>query len=463
MHDILLLGNNIAMLVAALELAAKGRRVGLLLDGKSAGGHFAGTRLEGHDFDIGMVLFERAASAAQSTDLGDYQPSRRNDSARFAALAAGYLDRHVATVRVPTPQVFAAGNRHADFVISNRLDCFSSLADGGAVRRELADASSAHRLHASHKVASVEYDSATYEQASLFNHGPTLHGACFEPLCEKILGVPSSSIVARYHRLGWLPLYYPQTLAKAVSGEPDCLAEYPFWSAAGGFSGELVATMQRALEDSAVEIIEGAVTALTLETDGYYAVAVQGLAYRSRHLALGVTQERASQLLQLPATAAVPGVSVAILLGLVHRDLLVHTASCLFVLDPDYAVYRITDQDACAGLDPEWHRISVETNPTYFSRLYRATDTDQQQACMVAELVRLKVIADPGAFKVLRHIRAANALPLPTAAAVQDAARLAVVLADRPQLELTGGLLGMGASSLNDQIVQGLRLAEQWG
>jgi hypothetical protein len=462
MHDILLVGNNLAMLVAALELAAKGRKVGLLLDGKSGGGHFAGTRLDGHDFDIGMVLFERNASAEQSTDLGDYQPSRRNDSARFVALAASYLDRYVPTVPVPTPQVFAAGRRHADFVVSNRLDCFSSLAEKESVRRELADTSSADGLHASHKFSSSEYDSATYEQASLFNHGLTLHRVFFDPLCEKILGVPSSTIMARYHRLGWLPLYYPETLTNAVSGELDGLAEYSFWAAAGGFSGSFVKELLRALQDSSVDITEGAVTELTQNADNSYAVVVEGVEYLSRKLALGVTQERASQLLQLPAVSAADGVSVGILMGLVHRASLLHTTSCLFVMDPEYAVYRITDQDACAGLNGEWHRISIETNPAYFSRLYPAAEADQQQACLVAELVRLQVITEPGAFKVVRYIQAANALPLPTVAMAHDAGRFAAALAERPGLELTGSLLGLGVSSLNDQIVQGLKLAEQW-
>lgn len=462
MHDVLLLGNNLAMLVAALELAAKGRKVGLLLDGGTAGGHFAGARLEGNDFDVGMVLFERGASVTQSRDPGDYQPRRRNDSARFTSLTAEYLDRYISTVRAPCPQVFADGRRHADFVVANRLDYFSALANAGALRDELAGRSAANELHASRKLASTEYDFASYAQASLFNHGATLHGACFEPLCEKILGVPSSTILARYHRLGWLPLYYPETLAKAVAGEQAGLVEYPFWSAAGGFSGELVSSLRRALGDSTVELVDGAVAKL-MQEEGGYRISVQDVEYRSRHLALGLSPERASQLLQLPAAQAPRGVSVGVLLGLVHRDHLSDVAGCMFVQDPAYAIYRVTDQDACAGLDADWHRISVESNPGYVSRLYPKVNAERQQDCLLGELVHLGVIAQAGAFRPLRHIRVANALPLPTASAVCDVARFVTALADRPGLELTGGLLGMGVSSINDQIVQGLRLAGQWG
>ena len=462
MYDILLLGNNLAVLVAALELAAKGRKVGLLLDGKAAGGHFGGIRLEDYEFDIGMVLFERAASVPQSVDLNSYQVGQRNDSARFVSLVADYLDRYVATIRAPTPQVIVGGRRHADFVVANRLDWFDSLSDPEVIVHELADAPIRHELHASNKLSSPAYDSASYEQASLFNHGATLHHVCFRPLCEKLLGVSPTTILARYHRLGWLPLYYPQTLTKALSGEPNCLAEYPFWSAVGGFSGEFVSKMLSALKRSSVDIVDDVVNELKCNPDASYSVGIQGGEYQSQRLVLGSTQERASQLLLQPAPPRLDGVSVGILLGVVHRDHLLQVSSCLFVADSEFSIYRITDHDACAGLDSEWHRISVEINPAYFSRLYPNIEPARHQAQIVTELVELNVIDKPAALRVLRYMCADNALPLPTAVAVQDAGRFAA-LNDQPGLALTGSLLGIGVSSLNDQIVQGLRIAEQWG
>lgn len=463
MHDILLLGNNLAVLVAALELAAKGQKVGLLLDGKAVGGHFGGVRLEDYEFDIGMVLFECAASVPQSVDLNSYLLGQRNDSARFVTLVADYLERYVTTVRVPTPQVVVGGRRHADFVVANRLDWFGSLSDPEAIVHELTEAPMRHELHASNKLSSPAYDSASYEQASLFNHGTTLHHACFRPLCEKILGVPPATILARYHRLGWLPLYYPQTLTKALSGEPNCLAEYPFWSAVGGFSGEFVSKMLSELKRSSVDIVDGVVTEFKRNPYASYSVGIQGRKYQSQRLVLGCTQERASQLLLQSAPPRLDGVSVGILLGVVHRDHLLQVASCLFVADSEFSIYRITDHDACAGLDnSEWHRISVEINPAYFSRLYPNMEAERQQAQIVAELVELNVIGEQAAFRVLRYMCADNVFPLPTAVAVRDAARFAA-LNDHPGLALTGSLLGIGVSSFNDQIVQGLRIAEQWG
>ena len=59
MDEVLLAGNNLAMLVAVSELARRGRRVRLCSDAKPLGGHFAGMRLQGQGYDIGMVMLEQ--------------------------------------------------------------------------------------------------------------------------------------------------------------------------------------------------------------------------------------------------------------------------------------------------------------------------------------------------------------------------------------------------------------------
>lgn len=75
-------------MVAARELAAQGQSVVMLGDGKRPGAHFTGMRVENHDFDIGMVLFEQVQRGEQALDVDSYNPEQRNDSARFARLSA---------------------------------------------------------------------------------------------------------------------------------------------------------------------------------------------------------------------------------------------------------------------------------------------------------------------------------------------------------------------------------------
>ena len=79
MNEPLLIGNNMALLVAACELSRRGRKVTMLADGKPLGGHFSGLKVEGHSFDLGMVLLEKLTSTQRGADLASYNAARRND------------------------------------------------------------------------------------------------------------------------------------------------------------------------------------------------------------------------------------------------------------------------------------------------------------------------------------------------------------------------------------------------
>ncbi|WP_236173883.1 hypothetical protein [Pseudomonas pseudonitroreducens] len=461
MSETLLIGNNLALLVAALQLAERGRPVRLLLDGKPAGGHFAGMRLDGQGFDIGMVLFEHDSRVPQSADVQGYDPARRNDCARFTALAGDYLERFVATLEVPTPQVHSGGARHPDFIMANRLERFADWPEAGKVLDELAQVDSHHPLHAAGKITHPAYDRASYAEASLVNHGATLHRQVFEPLCEKILGVPSAQILARYHRLGWLPLYYPQTLSKAFAGEDHGLPEYRFRAAREGYSGALVEGLLEALQASGVSIDAAPLEGLERTPEGLVA-RLAGQSMAADRVALGVAPQRAAELLGQPAAEPPPAASVSLVLGRVAREHLPQKTTCLLVADAQFALFRVTDHDAVAGLDPQWHRVSLECNPDYFSRRYPAADAGHPLPQLLGELAELGVIRHPDDFVVLRHLQARNALALPNAAAQEVCASLQRAIAGDARFALTGSLLGLGVASLNDQIIQGLKLAEQW-
>ncbi len=80
MADALLVGNNLAVLVAAAELGEAGRDVVLVTDGRPPGGHFRGLRVAGTDFDIGMVTLEQLgggrAGGGGPGPAGDPPPPR---------------------------------------------------------------------------------------------------------------------------------------------------------------------------------------------------------------------------------------------------------------------------------------------------------------------------------------------------------------------------------------------------
>jgi hypothetical protein len=127
-------------------------------------------------------------------------------------------------------------------------------------------------------------------------------------------------------------------------------------------------------------------------------------------------------------------------------------ATVLFVVDPAYRAYRLTDLDACAGRDVEFHRVVLETG----------TGTGPANPLLLAEEVgRLLALADPSSVRHVGQIQARNALLLPSAKTLSAASsHLRALRHAAGAAVLSGALAGVGAASLHDQVVQGLVIAE---
>jgi predicted NAD/FAD-dependent oxidoreductase len=442
MSEALLVGNNLAVLVAAAELGAAGRDVVLLTDARPPGGHFRGMRLPDADVDIGMVLLEKGGPSGRSPapDLASYQPRVRYDWTRFGALVDRWLDEHVELVRTPTPEVLVDGRRWPDHLIADRLDVLA--AGGFAPPRPLPREDP---RHAAGKVTSTAYDTLTYAEAAELNHGADVHRRLVEPFARKLLGGASDGLLARYHRAGWLPLFRPETLTAACEGRPTGLGEYPFWTTASGFVGELVRRLEQRLAALPTVTVDGGAVESLAHTDGRWEARTQdGGRWSATRPVLGLGVERVQALLGLPASARAPGASVVLVCCLVRSSAIRAPLGCLSVLDAEFTTYRVTDQDSLSGLDPEWHRVVVEAGPAAAARM--ADGEDQ------------------GDVRVLRAFAAPNAVAAPTVASLAADTEAHDALASAcPSALLTGVLLGPGATSMNDQVVQGLAVAAQLG
>jgi hypothetical protein len=311
-------------------------------------------------------------------------------------------------------------------------------------------------LHASRKLA-PDYQGVGYAEASLANHGEPLH-ALFELLANKITDRSTRDILAPWHRLAWLPLYYPETLQAAVRGDISGLPEYPFRAAREGFTGALVRELLQAMYQAGVQVVDDSVQSLTPTDHGLTVTAGDGQQWVAPRVVMGVAQGRAGELLGV-AHAPPKGASVCILFGLIEREKLRQHDSCLLVLDAERAIYRLSNQDVAAGTQEPVCRVTVEFNPAYAAQLYPDQDEAGLLQCVSQELVALGVIDEVGDFRVLRRIQADGALPFADQALLDYNALLREAAAGLPSVELTAGLLGMGVSSFNDQIIQGLKLA----
>ncbi len=455
MDEPLLIGNNMALLVAAVELVRRGRRPTLITDGKPLGGHFAGAQIGEARFDVGMVLLEKLAPTAAHARLNTYDPLQRNDWTRFADRAAAWLDACEPLVRAPTPECLVEGRFVPDYLITNRLDVFrgANVASPPQLGRD-------DPRHATHKNTGAAYEQLSYADAAQANHGDALQARFIEPFVRKLTGHGSEVLLARYHRAAWAPLYYPETLTAALRGDPIGIDEYPFWTSHTGCIGDLVARLCDQVSNSdRVRIVAEPTTSLQHDEDGWCATTASG-SVTSDRLALGLTVERARALFGLAPLSAPLAASVVVMFCLVRAEAIHRHTACLMVVDEALATYRLTDQDALADRDPPWHRVVVEASPD--SLLYLANGRTQQDI-LLSELRQLLSLAGDDAVQVLKTVTARNALVLPTAEEIDRSAAAHTELASiAPGARLTGGLLGYGATSMNDQIIQGLKMAEEF-
>lgn len=456
MAEAVLAGNSLALLVAACVLGRQGRPVLWLTDARKPGGYFAGLRMGDDAFDLGSVLLERPGPGGPAPALDTYDALRRYDSARFSALAWDFLAPLLPARRTPTAQCAVGGRRVPDYLLSNRVDGLAGM-DLAAPLQAVA-AGPAHPCHAGHKLAAGAYDTLDYADAARHNHGEAVQAALVDPFLRKLTGGVPWPFMARFHRAGWLPLYYPETVAQALAGQPVALAEYPFWLPAAGWCGALVeALLAEVGRYPSVRRSDQPLAALARRDGAFTLKWGDGQVLATQALALGLPNERAHALLGVPAPAVPRAVGIRLLLLRVRQDAIGQPAGCLMVPDAAFAAYRISDQDALAGRDTPWHRVVVEAGLGS-----AAADEAALDERLRLELCRLLAVDDPHAVVTVRGLSVPQSLSLPSAAEVTAAAADLARLHEAARgILLCGALAGFGATSLNDQIVQGLALAQR--
>lgn len=454
MHDILVIGNGLAGLICAQELARRNRKVALLSDGRAPGGHFRGIDVDGLEFDIGMVMLEQCSSSQPCEDLGDYRPYRRNDWTRFGHLVSGWLQEQIPLRRAPTPTASLDGRSFPDPIIANRLDVLagSGLAPPPALAVD-------DSLHARNKLCDGPYDTASYAQAALRNHGQAIHERLFEPFVRKLAGTDSSHFLARQHRALWTPLYYPETLCLALAGQPHGLPEYPFWVPESGCVMQWIRQMHASLEGERNAIVDQQpLTGLARSASGWIALTRDGVRWNAPRVVLALPAQRCAELLDLPAPNTSTATSVSLWFCSVPADAARDIDGCRMVIDERHAVYRLTCPERQAGKDSRTLRIVAEANPDIIARHYPGIDPT---AAIRSELTGLLGLTAPDALMVHKHLTAINALHLPTRQKLDDDAGFNARLAETAtDAHLTGSLLGYGTASINDQIVQALQIVQ---
>ena len=353
-------------------------------------------------------------------------------------------------------------------LLANGLDALPRLDCAASAREEL-QASAASALaspwHASRKDAWAATDRLDFDTASRLNHGHVLHEHLMAPFARKVLGRDASHIAAPFHRIPWLPLYWPQTLLGWLDGRPQELPPTVFSHPAGASVADLCASLARRMETSpAVTLrherlvrIERLPSGFTLQLERSGRVTAERLAWaqtpRQGIAACGASAEAARDD-RLPLMLVFLRVPRAAL----RRDFTV-----VHAVASDVGLYRVNNASRCAG-EPEapWIRMVAEANVDAFGARHGTLADDAAVVrAVMSDLACMGLIAEAASAGFSHVLRLPGALPLPTAnslaAHAEDHSRLLRLL---PGAELLGPSAGPFATSLSDQIVQGLLLAD---
>lgn len=474
---LVLVGNSLAVLVAATERARQGLPTVVVNPGGPWGGYFGGVQADGRRWDAGMVMYEFTSFRQPPTPpaLNSYDPLQRNDIGRFCDTVRDYVEAHQATHAVAPPQMWIGGRLLPDLLLANGLAALPELACAPAALAELRHQVPLARRspwHASRKNAwpadgrHAPDDRALLncDSVSRLNHGTVLHEAVFAPFARQVLGRDASHLAALYHRIPWLPLYWPETLLSWLEGQRQPLPATVFSHPKNGSVADLCALLAAQMNASPeVTVHQDKVLSVERSAQGFVLQLERGARLHAARLGWGQTPHQ-GLLASGIAAAPPPEQRLPLLLAFLRlpRTALRREFSVLHIADSASGAYRINNASACAGEhDSDSVRLVVEANPERFAACHGALADDAAVVrALMDDLAGLGVIASGQSPEFTKLLRMAGALPLPTAEGLSaHADQRAQLLARWPGVDLFANSAGPFATSLSDQVIQGLLLA----
>ncbi len=461
-----MIGNALSVMVAAKALADQGQEVILVNGSKSWGGHFSALQFGEHRFDAGMVLHEFTSFNMNAiADIDTYDPSIRNDAGRFSDTVKAYVAQYQTTHQVDEIKMLVNGKIYDDMMIANHLQALNQLPNAARIKTDLqAICNQADQpLHAKYKGQAAEFEGYALSEVSIANHGKYLHEQLIEPFCQKLFNCSTSKVSAYYHRVPWLPLFYPETLHSYFTASPQDLPATEFSYPSGEQVGDLAAKLQSIiLAHPNITVINEQPEKVCQYQSGYKIsfkhhpqITTEQLAWSGSLSQLLLLTDNAHQVQHYEKA------SLVLLFVTVPVGMMATSFSVLTIPDPDYLTYRITDQSYCAKQETASHKLVIELNADLMAAKQQQ-DSDVL-AFVNAELIKMGVLASQATLNVIKQINMNQALPLASFANIEAfKTERHVVDTMFPEVQLLGAASGFSSSSFNHQIIQGLKLARDW-
>ncbi|SCZ87083.1 NAD(P)-binding protein [Nitrosomonas mobilis] len=463
-HHTVIVGNALAGMIAALELAKQGKQVTLINPGGPLGGYFAGLQIDGVMFDAGLVKFELDGylNQAKWSELASYDPTLRNDVGRFLKIVHEWVQKYTPLHQIEMPKMMVDDAVYDDVLLSNAYHSFGQLPFARDCIAELQQFQANAATHARQKAKGDAYEIMDYATASVANHGKTMHERLIASYLLKSQGVSADRILARYHRVAWLPLFYPETLLESYQGKPCRLSPTVFHYPKRGGVGSLVGKVKtEILVHPNIRYVTQAVQQVKKTEEGWQVCCTE-----SKLLATDlVWTYQPMQLLKClglqPITVQETKSAIAIAFFRIRKSDIRHVYTFLNIVDLNYSLYRITNQSACADDRGDFMNIAAEFNADYFRRLYGdSTDDKFIIEKLLVELAQMRLITADAVPEIAQIKRVPGGFLVPDKQA-RDAweQNHRTIIQHYPDVALLAMSSGFFATSLNDQVVQGLHYA----
>ena len=220
-------GNSVASLASIVQLKKSGKDLIWIQDGNQVDGVWRGFRFEGRTVDLGMINLEfDVRHPNNSHELMDYDQYSINDCARFINLVIEFFEELTPIKTLSKIKIFENDELYADHLISND---FSDLKRFGGMRVD--PFSPLRQLHPSLKYLKQNqklFLDISYQEYILRVYGSELGGKLFLNWAEKLIGNRICEMNALRHRAAWLPLPYPETIYGAITSKESPDLSYKF-------------------------------------------------------------------------------------------------------------------------------------------------------------------------------------------------------------------------------------------
>lgn len=220
MSEVVVIGSDLDALICSASLLDLGVKHEIFVDPERVGGHFAGWKPRcGSLVDAGMVALEEdARRVTEHLPLSDYQGQVGVAARPFLRSAFDRLRDLGFSTKPLSVGVYTHGRVVPDYFISDDLTYLRNL-DETTGRRARPDFASVqmHRLE-SEILRKAEPQSPLKGKAL----GSVLDATWGTELSDYLFGGllreldPRGTVRARDHRLVWIPLYWPSTIARAL-------------------------------------------------------------------------------------------------------------------------------------------------------------------------------------------------------------------------------------------------------